>query len=627
MASVLLEIGCEELPARACYEAEEQLPTLCRLQLGADPSQLFIGPRRLALIVDELPEQAGEEERRGPGEAIAFDESGQPTKAAEGFARSAGVDVGSLERREGYVWAKVAGEPLADVLPERVRRIVSGLTFGRSMRWNGDGLRFPRPVRWITVKLDGQTVEGMSGTTFGHRFTAGTVEIAGPSAYAAALRDAGVEPDASVRRRQIVEGLDELGGWSDPRNVLDEVVQLVEWVTVVEGCFDERYLQLPEGVVVTAMQSHQRYFPLGGNRFAFVANGGEREVVRAGNERVLESRLEDASFTFDRDVKTGIDGLLARLGSITLIEGAGTFADKAVRLVKLVEQLGGGEATVEAARLAKADQASELVREFPDLEGHIGAEYAGLAGYPEAVCKAIDEQYLPDSAGGPLPVTESGRVLSAADKIDNLTVSFGLGQRPTGSRDPFGLRRAAIGLCRLATEGGLTIPRALLVDDVADFVEERYEGLLDVPVEMVRAARRSRVAALGQVAELARAIAGLDEKVLDRLHTAYSRADRLAGRAEGAAADLDPGLLLEPAEVELARMLERVHAEIQARLQAADPAGALAAAVELAEPLDRFFEDVLVMAEDSAVRANRLRLLLDVRDILRLVADFSQISR
>ncbi len=491
------------------------------------------------------------------------------------------------------------------------------------MRWDDSGLRYPRPVRWVLAKLDEDTLQGEH--SFGHRFTHGPVEIPAAAEYATRLRAAGVEPVAGERRRTILEGLPE--GWSDPAGVLDEVVHLVEWPVVLESTFDARFLDLPRDVVIAAMQSHQRYFPLEGNRFAFVANGGDPDVVRAGNTQVLENRLDDAAFSFERDVKVGIDGLAGRLGGISFFEGGGSFADKVERLQKLAGRLGGGEATLEAARLAKADQASELVREFPDLEGRIGAEYARLAGYPEAVCAAVAEQYLPDSAGGPLPSTESGRVLSAADKIDTLIVSFSLGHRPTGSRDPFGLRRAAIGLCRLATEGALTIPRALLEGEVADFVEERFEGLLDVPVEFVRAARRSAVTELGQVAQLSQALAQLDDAALDRLHTAYSRADRLAGRSEEAAAQLNPDLLSEQTEVDLAREVGRLGPEIQGALQAGDIQGALRTAAELGEPVDRFFEDILVMAEDSQVRANRLRLLLDVRDALGLLGDFGQIPR
>src|SRR6266540_2937082 len=329
----------------------------------------------------------------------------------------------------------------------------------------------------------------MDEGSYGHRFNSGPVDIPDASAYLDVLRAADVEPDVEERRRQVVDALDALGSWSDPNDVLEEVVFLVEHPVVIDGHFDERYLQLPSRVVETTIQKHVRAFPLGENRFAFVANGGDPETVRAGVENVVEGRLEDASFTFERDLKIGIDELANRLGAITFFQGAGSFADKTERLEKLVDALGGGEAALEAARLAKADQASELVREFPELEGHVGAEYARLAGYPEAVSAAIEEQYLPDAAEAPLPQTETGRALSAADKIDTLNVSFGLGHRPTGSRDPYGLRRAAIGLCRLATEGNLAIPRALLEDDVLEFAEERFEGLLDAPVEYVRAAR------------------------------------------------------------------------------------------------------------------------------------------
>ena len=525
--------------------------------------------------------------------------------------------------RDGFLGIAQPGRAIRDVLPESIDAVVRGLAFTRTMRWDDSGLRYPRPVRWVLAKLDEDTLQGEQ--SFGHRFTHGPVEIPAAGEYATRLRAAGVEPVAAERRRKILEGLPK--GWSDPAGVLDEVVHLVEWPVVLESAFDVRFLDLPRDVVIAAMQSHQRYFPLEGNRFAFVSNGGDPDVVRAGNTQVLENRLDDAAFSFERDVKIGIDELADRLGGISFFEGGGTFADKVERLQKLAGRLGGGEATLEAARLAKADQASELVREFPELEGRIGAEYARLAGYPEAVCAAVAEQYLPDSAGGPLPSTESGRVLSAADKIDTLTISFSLGHRPTGSRDPFGLRRAAIGLCRLATEGALTISRALLEGEVADFVEERFEGLLDLPVEFVRAARRSAVTELGQVAQLAQALARLDDPALDRLHTAYSRTDRLAGRSEEAAAHVNSDLLGEQTEVDLAREVGRIAPEIQGALQAGDIQRALRAAADLGEPVDRFFEDVLVMAEDSAVRANRLRLLLDVRDALGLLGDFGQIPR
>jgi tetrameric-type glycyl-tRNA synthetase beta subunit len=613
MATLLLEIGCEELPASACREAEAQLPVLVERELGAPPDRVFVGPRRIAALLLDVAERTPDEWVKGPPEQLA-------EKAAAGFAKRHGVDVESLVAREGFLGFERPGLPLAEALPEKVEAIVRGFGFSKSMRWDESGLRFSRPVRWKLVKLGGETVLGES--SFGHRFTGGPLDIPTAEEYEERLRSAGVEPDADERRRQIVSGLDAIGGWSDPGGVLEEVVYLVESVAVLEGRFDDRFLQLPERVVVTAMQSHQRYFPLGGNRFAFVANGGDPDTVRAGNEAVLEGRLDDASFTFERDVALGIERLAERLGAITFFAGAGSYADKTERLRGLVEKLGGGEASLEAARLAKADQASELVREFPDLEGHIGAEYARLAGYPEAVCAAIEEQYLPDSAGGPLPQTEAGKVLAAADKLDTLAVSFGLGHRPTGSRDPYGLRRAAIGLCRLALEGGLTIPRKVTPDDVREFVEERLEGLVEVPVEYVRAARASAAPDLAGVGHLAETLyAERDTRAFDGVYTAYERADRLAGRAsEEAAAQLDRGLLREDAERALAEGLAGVSVD-------GDVRKALESGATLAPLVDRFFDEVLVMDEDPAVRANRLRLLLDVRDTLGRLGDFSQIPR
>src|SRR5436309_3943190 len=545
MPSLLLEIGSEELPAGACREAESQLPELARAHIGTAPSQLFVGPRRLAFLIDDLPERTADEWVKGPPEDLR-------ERAAAGFAKKHGVAVDELEVRDGFLGVTVPGRDTREVLPEQIDRIVRGLPFTRAMRWDGSGIRFARPVRWVLAKLEGETIVGE--TSFGHRFTHGAVEIPTAAAYADALRAADVEPVAEERRRLIVEGLDAIGGWSDPGGKLAEVVHLVEKPIVLESRFDERFLQLPERVIVTTMQSHQRYFPIEGNRFALVANGGEPNVVAAGHTQVLEARLEDASFTFERDVAAGIDALADRLAAITFFAGAGSFAEKAERVAKLVERLGGGEASLEAARLAKADQASELVREFPDLEGYIGAEYARLAGYPDAVTKAIEEQYLPDASGGPLPRTEPGKVLATADKLDTLRVAFELGHKPSGSRDPYGLRRAAIGLVRLAVEGGIAIDRALLPDDVREFVEERLESLLDVPVEYVRAARASNARDLGAVARRAEELyAERDSQAFDGVYTAYDRAHRLAGKSdEEAARQLDRTLLVEDAEKALA---------------------------------------------------------------------------
>ena len=618
MATLLIEIGCEELPASSCREAERQLPELARRVLGIEPSRVLVTPRRLAVLADDVPEQTADQWMKGPPVAMR-------DKAAPGFAKRHGVAVEELEERDGFLGVALAGKPLAEVLPGQVDELVRGLAFSKTMRWDDNGLRFPRPVRWRLAMLNATRIVGER--SYGHRFSSGPIEIADAGGYAEALRAADVEPDSEERRKRIVDALDALGDWSDPHGVLAEVVYLVESPLVLDCSFDERYLQLPSRVVETTIQHHVRAFPLGGNRFAFVANGGDPDTVRGGVENVVGGRLEDASFTFERDVKVGIDALAERLGAITFFQGAGSFADKTERLTKLVEALGGGEAALEAARLAKADQASELVREFPELEGHVGAEYAGLAGYPEAVCAAIDEQYLPDAADAPLPTTETGRVLSAADKIDTLNVSFGLGQRPTGSRDPYGLRRAAIGLGRLATEGNLSIPRELMGPDVGEFVEERFEGLLTAPVEFVRAARLAPVRDLGGVARLAEALAELPDERLGPIHTAYTRASRLAEKEQGAAVELEPALLVEDSEAKVAEALERVDPEIAAALDAGDFNAAVEAGAELGPLLDRFFEDVLVLADDRAVRANRLRLLLNVRDTLGRLGELSQIPR
>jgi glycyl-tRNA synthetase beta chain len=657
MPTLLFEIGCEELPASACEDAAAQLPPLVGRQVGGDGEpHVFVGPRRIAFLLHDVPEREPDrvERRRGPSERVAFGEDGTPTRAAEGFARANGVDVGDLERADGFVWAAqtIAGRETLDVLPEALAAIVRGLSFRKTMRWDESGLRFPRPIRWLCAKLDGETVTvslagvPSGGSSSGHRFTAGEVEISHAAEYADLLRDAGVEPDDRVRRTEILRALDDLGEWRDPHGVLDEVVHLVERPFVLTGRYDERFLELPSRVVDTVMQSHQRYFPLGPGRFAFVANGGDPELIVAGNENVLAGRLDDAAFSYARDLELGIDAMAERLGSITFHARAGSFADKAARLAELCRLLGGGDPSREAAGLAKADQASTMVHEFPELEGFIGGEYARVAGKPEAVAAAIAEHYLPDAAGGPLPDTAAGRVLAAADKVDNLAVAFALGERPTGSRDPYGLRRAAIGLCRLALEGGLEIEvrtlverdLALLVDqgaevrddpsDVWDFVVERLEGLLDVPVEFVRAARAAPVSEVGAVARLAETLAAeADTDAFARAYVAYDRANRLAGKADGAAKALDPRLATEEAEAALAQALGSVAPRIEAAVEARDFGGALSAAAELGVPVDRFFDDVLVMAEDRAVRANRLRLLLDVRDAVGMLGDLSQIPR
>lgn len=620
MPDLLLEIGVEELPASACREALAQLPELCRKHVGVEATRVFVGPRRLALIVESLPERTADSWIKGPPATMN-------EKAIEGFARKHGTTPAGLVERDGILGVEVAGRPMGEVLPELLAEIVRGLSFGKSMTWQAGGMRFSRPVRWLLAKLDSDTVEfevdGVrSGSfTFGHRFTHHQLEVFDTGAYVGYLRNAGVEPDQDERRRLIVEQLDRVGEWRDGLRKLEEVVYLVESPSVIVGSFDERFLALPPRVIETAMQAHQRYFPLSGSRFAFVANGGDPDVVRTGNERVLEGRLADATFTFDRDVAAGIEGLLGRIGVITFFAGAGSFADKSERVVALVRELGGDADALEAARIAKADQAAELVREFTELEGHIGSVYARLAGKNEAICSAIEEQYLPDSAGGPLPATPAGRLLAAADKLDTLRVSFSLGHRPTGSRDPYGLRRAAIGLCRLATEGGVAVPRAVLGDDVREFVEERLEGVLAYPIEFVRTARATGWpgVTLADIGKLAKALFEVDQSARSRIREVYLRADRIATGFEDVEA-YDRTLFQDDVEHELADALESRPGAFM------EYESAMEWTASLAEPMERFFSDVLVMAPEETLKTNRLRLLRSVRDRIReYMGDLSQL--
>jgi glycyl-tRNA synthetase beta chain len=673
LPEVLVEVGCEELPSSACREILEQAPALAAsaleaLRLGADETRVWVAPRRFALHLSGVPErqEASSRSVRGPAEAAAFGSDGAPTKAAEGFARGQGVAVADLVVREDngrrFVFAERAedAQEVADLVPELTRRLLEGLRFSKTMRWgSGDGLRFSRPVRWLVAKVDERTVpfelHGLEAgeVSQGHRFLGGPAAVTSAGAYRDVLRGAAVVADHEERRAEIRRGLETAAaaldaGWSDPGGKLEEVVFLVERPSVITGRIDEAHLRLPSRVLVTAMQSHQRYFPVAGTRFAFVANGGDPAVVRAGNERVLEGRLEDASFTFERDVAIGIDGLAARLGAITFVAQVGSFAEKTTRLERLADALGGDEHARTAARLAKADQAAELVREFADLEGHIGAQYARLAGYPEPVCAAIEEQYLPDAAGGPLPATSAGRVLAAAEKLDNLAVAFALGNRPTGSRDPYGLRRAAIGLCRLAIEGGMAIDvhalghtaHSLLVEqgaelerpdagvalELAAFVLERLETLLDVPVEFVRAACGATAfgADIATIAALARELAGLPEERLARIQTVFTRADRIVAKSgfDDLAAP-DESHFEDDAE----RALWDARGVAARELAAARSFEERFAALEaLSPPLERYFDEVLVMAPDEGLQANRLRTLHDLRDLIRRhVGDLSQL--
>ena len=671
MPDLLIEIGCEELPASACRDAEGQLPALLAEALAAGGLEssglrVHVAPRRLVAIAEGLPAEHVSErsEQRGP-------RADAPEQARAGFARKHGVTAGQLVERDGFVWAIVepVSRPASELVPEIVHRLVEGLQFAKTMRW--DGGRFSRPVRWLVVKLDHDVVRvslmGIASgeLSHGHRTAGGEVRIGSSSSYLEDVRGVRVVADASERRELIELGLNQAGEWIDPNAKMDEVVYLVEWPMVLEGRFDKQYLELPERVTITAMQSHQRYFPLvrdGGlePRFAFVANGGDPAVVVQGNEEVLAGRLQDAAFAIGKDLERGLEAMLAELGRVSFLEGGGSLAEKSERVRELAGQLcdrveadpDTRDAVLRAAQLCKADIVSGLVAEFSDLQGYAGSLYAARSGEPPAVCEAIDQHHRPVEAGGPLPTNEAGALLAIADKTDTVAVAFALGAQPTGSRDPYGLRRAAAGIVAIALERGFELGLGELmaasvhglvaqgydlkrrpleaVPDAVGFVLDRVEpAMLDdgVTVEEIRAARGSGVSGPLPLAALCRALRdGRGSESLAALRDAYGRCVRIAAKAaEEAAATVDTSLFEMDEERALCAALTVADIEIADAAARRDFTAALDAAAAMVAPINGYFEAVMVMADDPAIRANRLKLLADVASTLRLVGDFEQL--
>jgi glycyl-tRNA synthetase beta chain len=640
---LLVELGCEELPAVACREATRQLEGLVRRELEAAgfPAaevRVYVAPRRIAWIAAGLPAQRRTDEvrRRGP-------RADAPVAAREGFARRNSVSVDELVEEDGFL---VAVEPagtvaVEDAAPGVVRGVAEGIRFSKSMRWEGG--RFSRPARWLVAKLDERVLTAAvfgleaGGFSHGHR-TAGQVEVGSAATYLEDVRSVRVMADRQERERAIRAGLDAAGEWADPLGKLAEVVDLVEWPAVLEGGFDQRFLELPERVVVTAMQSHQRYFPRteAGRllpRFLFVANGGQADVVIRGNQEVLVGRLADAEFAFAADLERGIEAMAGELDRVSFLEGGGSLAEKTRRVRELASEVASRvglepqqrAAAERAADLCKADLVSNLVGEFADLEGFAGSVYAERAGEGPAVVQAIAEHHLPYGFAGPQPATAAGAAVSVADRADTLATAFRLGLEPTGSRDPFGLRRSAAGLVAIVLERGWDVGLADLVgEDAAGFVLDRVEALLaegGVTVEELRAARGSGLTEPVAVAGLARALHDAAGPARDALRDAYGRCRRIAGDVDPGA--LDPTALSEPAELRLAQVVgdtERRLAEL-----AGDPAGMLEAAGGLVEPVTAFFDQVLVMADDPDVRATRLGLAARTAACIRRIGDLDEL--
>ncbi len=689
--TLALELGCEELPARDAAAAVDQLERvfparLAELGLAHGPIEVLGTPRRLVVVARQLAASAADavEEFRGPPASAAFDADGHPTRAALGFARGRGVEVSDLTVRDDgsgeYVYARVLrrGEPAAAVLSGMLPGLVAGLSFPRTMFW-GPELRFPRPLRWVLALLDDSVLElelaGLraSRTTWGHRALApGPQEVAHADRLLETLAEARVMAGPGQRRAEIGAGLQReaalLGGSAVvPADLLEEVTYLVEWPRVFGGSFDPDFTRLPRPVLETTMKVHQRFFPVAAAtgellpHFLAVRNGDDHQLdaVRRGNQRVLSARLADASYFFAADRQRWPAAMAADLEGLVFMEGLGTMADKARRLERLAPvagrlwglEAGQVELLGRAAACCKLDLASMLVGELPELQGVMGGQYAALAGEEPAVCEAIAQHYLPAGAGGALPDSVLGRVLAVLDRADTLAGCFGAGLRPSGSQDPYALRRAAAGIVEVLLDSHVHLPLEQLVGEAAanhglagdraqdvarellEFFGARLRALLlergfryDV-VDAVLAAGAGDI--YGAWLRLEAAAAYLEREGTGEVLALHRRALNLSGRLSGAAAAgaVCPGLFEAAAERRLLELLERVEGELAPRLEVHDYAGALELLERLPGPVEDFFQAVLVMAEDQRLRDNRLLLLGRVAALVGAVADWSQVVR
>jgi glycyl-tRNA synthetase beta chain len=643
----------------------------------------FATPRRLAVRVNALAERQPDQEikRQGPAVANAFDAAGQPTKAATGFAASCGVSVEELQQVDGpkgrvlmFVGTK-KGEPTAALLPGIVKAALDALPIAKRMRWGAGENEFVRPVHWA-VMLFGTTVVDaeilgvkVGKHSRGHRFHApGPLAIASPAKYLEALEKAHVVANVADRRERIRSGATELAQSSGGHAViedalLDEVTALVEWPVPLLGRFDERYLQLPQEVPIATMQDHQRYFPVRDaqgklrNEFIAVANLESRapDKVRDGNERVIRPRLADAAFFWDSDRRERLDARRPTLKSVTFQAKLGSLQDKAERAgrlaVRIAESIGGdAELARRAAELSKCDLLTLMVGEFPELQGLMGKYYAQHDGEPLEVCAALEEQYWPRFAGDRIPQTRTGIALALADKLDTLAGIFAIGQKPTGTRDPFGLRRAALGVLRTILERQLDLDLRQLIETAvaAQPVEKKPEIADEVwtyVVERLRSSYLEGETGRAVTTEMFDAVlASRTQSVLDmdvRLH-ALERFLKLSEAESLAAANKRIANILRKAPDEVTGAVDtsrlqdgperQLFEHVLSMERAVNPlfarreyAQALTQLASLRDDVDRFFDSVMVMAEDAEVRANRLGLLLRLRGLFLQFADLSRL--
>ena len=674
---LLFEIGTEEIPAHVMPHLLEDLAQLAETmlkehRLSYEKVRTLGTPRRAALIVTGLAERQEDvnTETRGPSVAIAFDADGNPTKAGAGFARGQGVDPSALIQRDGYVYASVheSGAATAELLTSLLPDLVRAIPLPNSMRWGDLDFRFIRPIRWFVALYGTEIVPfTLAGVTSGnhsrgHRTLApADFVITSAADYEAACEKACIIVDPERRRAMICEQITETakacGGTAEiTPDLLEEVLYLVEYPTALSGSFEEKYLALPAEAVITPMRDHQRYFPVKAvdgsllPAFITVRNGGKAhlDVVAHGNERVLRARLADAQFFFDEDRRKSLAEHREKLKTVVFQRGLGSMYEKTERLMALttaiVEEMATGDAddaaladARRAAELSKADLVTGMVTEFTELQGIMGREYALLDGEDPAVARAIDEQYMPRFAGDELPQTLLGVALSVADKIDNIVGTFSQGRIPTGSQDPFGLRRQALGLVLMLIEQESTMLLSDLVDEACDLYDlEEFRDKMQVYVaDFIRLRLKNVLSERGVRYDVQEAVLGDVDLVADvpvraayverllaseggeALVQSFVRVGNIARSVTGGT--VDPALF--KAEEEGA-LLSAYQAAAAARAEGEDT---LPTEQALGRAIDTFFDAVMVMDKDARVKENRLSLLKMIDDYLLETADYSKI--
>lgn len=675
----LVELGTEELPPKALKTLAEAFLAgvekgLKAAGLGYAKARYYAAPRRLAILVEQLATQQPDREVRldGPPVQAAFDKDGQPTQAALGFAKKCGVDLEQVDTSGPKLKfiQSIAGQPATSLLPGIVEASLNELPIPKRMRWAARREEFVRPTQWLVMLLGEQVVDCTILTqqagrvSRGHRFHANhEVRISNPASYAEDLRSAYVIADFAERRALIDARVAELASEQNgkaivPPALLDEVTALVEWPVPLVCSFEERFLEVPQEALIATMQDNQKYFCLideGGKllpRFITVANIESKDPAQivAGNEKVVRPRLTDAEFFFKQDKKHALEDNNQRLANVVFQAQLGSVFDKAKRVSELAAfiatRIGGdAERAARAGILSKCDLASEMVGEFPEMQGIAGYYYALHDGEPADVALALNEQYMPRGAGAELPSTLTGAAVAVADKLDTLVGIFGIGMLPTGSKDPYALRRAALGVLRILIEKQLDLDlvqavafaveqygdkvkadglAAQVLDFVFDRLRARYEdeGVEVAVYQAVRALQPSAPLDFDQRVQAVQAFRQLAEAAT--LAAANKRVSNILAKAEGEVPrEVSSSLLIEPAEQTLALAVSQA-AEAVAPLAAARNYNAvLQRLAALRAPVDAFFEEVLVNADDAAVRANRYALLAQLRGLFLGVADIS----